>query len=288
MAFLGLLVLLGNLRDAGTVSAVIPLSVLGRSTLMEWKGLTLNTVTLAGLAIGVGNLVDGAIVVQENIARHRALGKDPVAAAIEGTQGAFAAVTASNLTAIAVFFPLIFVTGVVGQIFGGLSWAVIFSQITSQVMAFTLIPMMSALLGRSTGKSDPRFERLGRAAAPWTDRYAGWLGFALRRPARVLGLVTGGLFLSLGLLSVMPRTLFPTAEGKEILLRRDLPMGSPLSATNDVALSVERVLKEIPGITHQAVTVGSIPQEGLQPLGPHQAQIVLELTEGRRLRFHVA
>jgi HAE1 family hydrophobic/amphiphilic exporter-1 len=283
LAFLILLVFLGTLKEASTVSIAIPISLLATVTLMEWKGLSLNTITLAGLAIGVGNLVDGAIVVQENISRHRAMGKAPEEAAIMGAREVFGAVTSSNLTTIAVFFPLIFVTGLVGQIFGGLSWAVIFSNLTSQVAAFTVIPMLAAAR-QGEGKVPDFVNRLWSKVKPLGDRYTRALSYALVHPGRVVGWTAAAFAVSITLLSLMPRTLFPKAEGKEILLRLDLPAGSPLSRTNEVCLSVERTLKEIPGIAHTAVTVGSIPQEGLQPLGPNQAQIVLALTHRHRPR----
>ena len=281
LAFLILLAFLGTYKEAGTVSLAIPISLLATLTLMDWKGLGINTITLAGLAIGVGNLVDGAIVVQENISRHKAMGKSPAEAAVVGAQEVFGAVTSSNLTTIAVFFPLIFVTGLVGQIFGGLSWAVIFSNITSQVVAFTIIPMLAAA-SKGEGRVLPQARKLWAWAAPWGERYTRALTFALSFPVKVMAWTAGAFLLSMGLLSFMPRALFPKAEGKEILLRLDLPVGSPLLRTNDVCLSAERELKDIPGIEHMAVTVGSIPQEGLQPLGPHQAQIVLALSEGKR------
>jgi HAE1 family hydrophobic/amphiphilic exporter-1 len=245
------------------------------------KGLSLNTITLAGLAIGVGSLVDGAIVVQENISRHRAMGKSAPEAAIVGAQEVFGAVTSSNLTSIAVFFPLIFVTGLVGQIFGGLSWSVIFSLLSSQVVAFTVIPMLAATAGPE-GKPLAFVQRLSARVAPWHDRYFHTLEYAFKHPGRVVGWTAAALLVSLAFLSIMPRSLFPKTEGKEILIRLDLPAGSPLSRTNDVALSVEKSLKDIPGIAHCAAIVGSIAQEGLQPLGPNQAQLVLSLTEGRR------
>lgn len=281
LAFIVLLIFLGTIKDASTVSVAIPVSLLATFSLMQWKGLSLNTITLAGLAIGVGSLVDGAIVVQENITRHRAMGKNPKDAAIVGAQEVFGAVTSSNLTTIAVFFPLVFVTGLVGQIFGGLSWSVIFSLMASQVVAFTVIPMLAAL-NISEGPSLGFVKKIYAWAVPWARRYDRTLDYAFKRPGRVVGWTAAAFCVSLSLLALMPRALFPKAEGKEILLRLDLPVGSPLSKTNEVALSVERTLKEIPGIAHQAVTVGSIPQEGLQPLGPHQAQIVLSLVEGRR------
>lgn len=281
LAFIILLIFLGTIKDASTVSLAIPVSLLATFSLMQWKGLSLNTITLAGLAIGVGSLVDGAIVVQENITRHRAMGKSPVESAIIGAQEVFGAVTSSNLTTIAVFFPLVFVSGLVGQIFGGLSWSVIFSLMASQVVAFTVIPMLAAL-NVTEGPSLGFVKKIYAWAVPWARRYDRTLDYAFKHPGRLVGWTAAAFCVSLSLLALMPRALFPKAEGKEILLRLDLPVGSPLSKTNEVALSVERTLKEIPGIAHQAVTVGSIPQEGLQPLGPNQAQIVLSLVDGRR------
>ncbi len=281
LAFLVLMVFLGTVKEANTVSLAIPLSLLITLTLMQWKGLSLNTITLAGLAIGVGSLVDGAIVVQENISRHRAMGKPPAEAAIVGAQEVFGAVTSSNLTSIAVFFPLIFVTGLVGQIFGGLSWSVIFSLLSSQVVAFTVIPMLAATA--SPEKTKLLFvQRLWEKTRPWGQRYYRALEYTFSHPGRVVGWTVAALIVSLSCLSFLPRALFPKSEGKEILIRLDLPAGSPLARTNDVAFSVEKSLKDIPGIAHCAVTVGSIPQEGLQPMGPNQAQMVLSLSDGRR------
>lgn len=282
LAFGVLLVFLGGWRDATTVSLSIPVSLLATLSCMDAKGLGLNTVTLAGLAIGVGNLTDGAIVVQENIARHRAMGKNPEESAIDGAAEVWGPVTSSNLTTVAVFFPLIFVTGLVGQMFGGLSWSVIFSNLTSQIVAFTVIPMLAARQGGSPGKSWVWLARLKEKAVPLGESYGRWLSWALDHPGKTLGYAVAVWALSLSALALLPRTLFPKAEGKEILLRLEAPVGTPLSSTNDLSLSVEKTLKEIPGITHVAVTVGSIPQEGLQPLGPHQAQMVLTLSEGDR------
>jgi hydrophobic/amphiphilic exporter-1 (mainly G- bacteria), HAE1 family len=292
LAFLVLVLFLGNMRDAVVVSAAIPLSLLGTLTLLEWKGLSLNTITLAGLAIGIGNLTDGAIVVQENIARHRAMGKSAKDAAADGAEEVFGAVTSSNMTTVAVFLPLIFVTGIVGQVFGGLSWSIIFSQITSQCVAFTLIPMLSALLGereaagaKAKGFTNPRIVRALRRLEDWGEenlgRYNKVLLFSLKNPGRVLGYASAAFLVSMAVMTFLPKALFPKVEGNQILMRLDMPMGTSLASTNETTLSIENALLDVPGIAHRTVTVGSIPKEGLQPLGAHQAQIVLDLKEDR-------
>ncbi|MBI4396484.1 MAG: efflux RND transporter permease subunit [Elusimicrobia bacterium] len=285
LAFVILLLFLGNLRDAAVVTTAVPISLLGTLSLLEMKGLSLNTITLAGLAIGIGNLTDGAIVVQENIARHRAMGKSPVEAAIIGAKEVFGAVTASNLTACAVFFPLLAVTGIVGQVFSGLSWSVIFSQLVSEVVAFTLIPMMSALLGgRGESRPMPFFLKLGTRAKPWVDKYNRALAYSLDHPGRVIRWAFLGLAASLALLAFLPRALFPKVEGSQLLLRLDMPMGTPLAATDRTCRLVEKILQAEPDVEHISATAGSLPQEGLQPLGNHQAQIVVDLKERRQHR----
>jgi hydrophobic/amphiphilic exporter-1 (mainly G- bacteria), HAE1 family len=282
LAFLVLILFLGNFRDAVVVSAAIPLSLLGTLSLMEWKGLSLNSVSLAGLAIGIGNLTDGAIVVQENIARQRALGKNAFEAASLGAEEVFGAVTASNLTAIAVFLPLVFVTGIVGQVFAPLSWAIIFSQFVSQIVAFTFIPMMSAVVGGMESKPIPFVQKTASRAAPWVDKYNRALAFSLERPFRVMGYAAGALLISLVILACLPKALFPKVEGDQILVRLDMPVGTSLEATDASVRRLEKILDGVPEIGHRSVTVGSLPQEGLQPLGNHQAQIVLDLKKKRR------
>ena len=289
LAFLVLLIFLGNRRDATVVSLAIPISVFGTLFCMFGKGMSLNTITLAAIAIGIGNLVDGAIVVQENIARHRAMGKRPVEASIDGSAEVFGAVTSSNLTTVAVFLPLIFVTGVIGQIFSDLAWTIIFSQLVSQVVAFTVIPMMAAALppkdlistrhSREGGNPGwiPAFAGMTKYGIQGIQIYNQTLAFALNKPSRVLSWAGGAFLISVIVLFFIPKSLFPDMESDQIILRLDMPMGSSLETTNKTALRIESAIKEVRDVEHRSVTVGSIPQEGLQPLGTNQAQIVVDL-----------
>lgn len=281
LAFLILLLFLGNWQDAIVVSTAIPISILTALFIMYAKGMSLNTITLAGLAIGIGHLVDGAIVVQENIARRRAMGQSAESSASEGGAEVFGAVTSSILTCVAVFLPLVFVSGVIGQVFRDLSWSVIFSQLASLVVAFTLIPMMSAVIGK--GKRTTRLhEHLAKKAKAWVALYDRLLTYALEKPATVL---KGALIACLGSLVIlyfMPKSVFPNVEGDQILMRLDMPMGTALDKTNETCRLIEDALKEFPEIEHRSATVGSLVQEGLQPLGAHQAQIVLDLKKRRR------
>lgn len=156
---LAILILYFFLRDflsTLVISVSIPVSIIATFNLMYGFDLTLNIMSLGGLALGIGLLVDNSIVVLENISRHRALGKSRGDAARDGAGEVGRAVVASTLTTVAVFFPLVFVEGVAGQLFGDQALTVTFSLLASLVVAITLIPMMASFGG--SGGSDQIFE----------------------------------------------------------------------------------------------------------------------------------
>jgi HAE1 family hydrophobic/amphiphilic exporter-1 len=139
---------LRNFWSTVIISLSIPVSVIATFNLMYGADLTLNIMSLGGIALGIGMLVDNSIVVLENISRHRGLGKDGVTAARDGAGEVGGAVTASTLTTIAVFFPLVFVKGIAGQLFSDQALTITFALVASLVVALTLIPMLAALQGR--------------------------------------------------------------------------------------------------------------------------------------------
>jgi HAE1 family hydrophobic/amphiphilic exporter-1 len=130
------------------ISFSIPVSVIATFNLMYGGDLTLNIMSLGGIALGIGMLLDNSIVVLENIARHRQMGKDALTAARQGASEVGMAVTASTLTTIAVFFPLVFVKGIAGQLFRDQALTVTFALLASLVVALTLIPMLASQQGR--------------------------------------------------------------------------------------------------------------------------------------------
>ncbi|MEE8117378.1 MAG: efflux RND transporter permease subunit, partial [Gemmatimonadales bacterium] len=144
LAFLVLFLFLRDARYPVAIALAIPISVIASFSLLDFAGVSLNIMSLGGLALGVGMLVDNSIVVLENVFRHREMGKSPMAAAAAGAEEVQGAITASTLTTISVFGPIIYVEGVAGQLFGALSFAVAFALIASLVVALTLLPMMAA------------------------------------------------------------------------------------------------------------------------------------------------
>ena len=151
---LAILILYFFLRDFRTtviISISIPVSVIATFNMMFGFDLTLNIMSLGGLALGIGLLVDNSIVVLENIARHREMGKDSMESARIGASEVTQAVVASTLTTIAVFFPLVFVQGIAGQLFRDQALTVTFSLLASLLVAITLIPMLASF-GKNKGR----------------------------------------------------------------------------------------------------------------------------------------
>ncbi len=187
LAFLVLFLFLRDPRYPVAISLSIPISVVATFALMEASHVSLNIMSLGGLALGVGMLVDNSIVVLENIFRHREeLGQGSRQAAAEGAEEVMGAITASTLTTVAVFGPIIYVQGIAGELFKDLSLAVTFSLLASLVVALTLLPSLAARFG-----GEPR-RRIGPSARPTSVRRSGlfgtvrwWAGKVVRFPRRL-------------------------------------------------------------------------------------------------------
>lgn len=169
LAVIILYLFLRNIWSTVIISLSIPVSVIATFNLMYGNDISLNIMSLGGITLGIGLLVDNSIVVLENISRHRQQGKSVLQAARDGAGEVGMAVVASTLTTIAVFFPLVFVKGIAGQLFRDQALTVTFSLLASLLVAVTLIPMMASL--QSGKKSAPDFDPL----PPPKTRVGGWL-----------------------------------------------------------------------------------------------------------------
>ena len=193
LAFLVLFLFLRDPRYPVAIAVVIPISVLGTFALMDALGVSMNIMSLGGLALGVGMLVDNSIIVLENIFRHREKGMPALAAAMRGAEEVQGAITASTLTTVSVFGPIIYVEGVAGELFRDLSLAVTFALLTSLLVALTLLPAMAARF-RDPVESEADTDQDDRGESPdvttgfW--RRLKWLFLVtLRLPFRVIGFV---------------------------------------------------------------------------------------------------
>jgi hydrophobic/amphiphilic exporter-1 (mainly G- bacteria), HAE1 family len=176
---LAVLILFAFLRQLGTTLIValgIPVSVFASFIIMYRLGLSLNLMSLGGLALAIGMMVDGSIVVLESIFRKREEGLDPQAAASQGTHTVAMAVTASTLTSIAVFFPLVFVEGLAGQLFRDQAWTITLSQLASLAVSVTLVPMLAAIVGRTRTPAAAPIATTPRKRSRW-GVVMGWVMF---------------------------------------------------------------------------------------------------------------
>lgn len=259
-AVLTIFLFLFSLRSTLVAAISIPLSVLSALVLMQIADISLNVMTLGGLAVAVGRVVDDAIVVLENIYRHRALGDDKLTAVLAGPREVARAITASTLTTVMVFLPIGFVGGIVSQLFLPFALTVTFALLASLVCALTVVPVLAYLfIGRVKLNVDEDGEPKNSF---WIRTYTPTIRFALRNRWTRWGVLvlSAAMFVgSLTLVGGLP-TQFINA-GSEKLLQVTLipPSGSASATVLERAIEAEAILLAQPGV--ELVQV-SVPGEG--------------------------
>ncbi|MFC1480444.1 efflux RND transporter permease subunit [Candidatus Omnitrophota bacterium] len=289
LAFLVLLVFLRSLKSAAIVTLSIPISIMIVFTFMHFGGLSINIMSLGGLALGVGMLVDNAIVVMENIFRHREqLGKSPAKAAIDGAEEVSNAIVASTLTTIAVFLPMIFVVGVAGQLFKELAFTVTFSLIGSLWVALTLIPLLSCKLGggkEEAAKGAAAFVG-GQAWGKMLKKYEIILRKFLRHKSIGLWVVLTIFISSLFIFNFLEKELMPKTDQGQFIVKADMPVGTRVLETNKVMLRMEKKLLEHSDVESSSLIVGSTrgktARDIVKRMGSHQGQFIVNLKERRK------
>jgi len=244
---------LRNIRSTIIICTSIPISIVGTFALLYFGGFTLNTMTFGGLALGVGMIVDAAIVVLENTFRHMEMGKDRMTAAAEGSEEVWSAIVASTLTHIAVFVPLLFLSGVSSIMFRQLSIVVIFSLVMSLFVAVTLVPVLCSLLLKLPAPVETRKQSLsGRLftasedALDWLDnRYRQALHTALQHRPTVFASGAATLVLALLLLTQVGVELLPQTDEGEVSVSAELAVGTRYERTRDVMLGMEARVREL-------------------------------------------
>jgi hydrophobic/amphiphilic exporter-1 (mainly G- bacteria), HAE1 family len=249
---------LRDFRLTAIITTAIPLSVVASFIFMYRFDVSLNIMSLGGLTLGVGMLVDSAIVVLESIHRQREKGLSIFQAAIEGTSEVGGAVTASVLTTIAVFIPIVFVEGIAGQLFRDQALTVTFSLIMSLIVSFTLIPMLASLGSKRSAtkgfkKSSESFNSLGRFSAAYEKILRSVLKFKWLTLAGAFGV----FFLSLTLVSKLPTELIPQLSEGEFYFDVSLPEGTALPTTNKVMQKMEQIALENSEVDSVYISVGS-------------------------------
>ena len=247
LAVVVLLVFLRDWRATIVIGTAIPISILATVALMYFNGYTLNVISLGGIALGVGMLVDSSIVVLENIHRKLKEGMPPLTAAIQGTREVSLAILAGTLTTIAVFVPVVFITGFAGVFFKEMAVVVSFALLCALAVALTLIPAAAARwLAAEHGPARDPFHVLPRITATLRglDRwYARTLERLLHNPARVVLASITLLALSLALLPLIGFELMPESDEGRFNVSVELPVGTPVETTSGVMEHLELELR---------------------------------------------
>lgn len=264
LAVFVLLFFLRHIPSTAIVATTIPISIVATFALMYFSGGTLNLMTLGGLALGVGMLVDNAIVVLENIYRLREVGKNPKSAAVEGSGEVAAAVVASTLTTLVVFLPLIFVRGMSGIMFKQLSIVVCFALTCSLAAALTLVPMLSSRVRTSAGFSNGKPHKgsqfklgSGRIFTGMENTYKEMLRFALGHRLLVLGAVLITFLGSLWLIPFVGVELMPATDESEVRVSAEMAVGTRLDIMDNAFRKIEAVVnRSVPEIENSVTFLG--------------------------------
>jgi hydrophobic/amphiphilic exporter-1 (mainly G- bacteria), HAE1 family len=244
---------LRNFRSTLIVCTSIPISVVGTFALLYFGGLTLNTMTFGGLALGVGMIVDAAIVVLENSFRHMEHhGKDRMTASIDGSEEVWSAILASILTHIAVFVPLLFLEGISSVMFRQLSIVVVFSLLMSLFVAVTLVPVLCSRLLVLPPPVETR-SRLGGKLYAFSERfleamdenYRKLLHVALSHRAWVVAAAAASFVVAMVILPTLPTELATQADEGQVEVNVELAQGTRIEITDPVLTRIENSIKEL-------------------------------------------
>jgi len=289
-----LFIFLRNISTTLIISVSIPLSIITTFIFMYLFDLTINMMSLGGLALGIGMLVDNSIVVLENIFRYREFGAKPLEASKLGSQEMSNAIIASTLTTIAVFLPLVlFIKGLASELFKDLAFTVAFSLLSSLIVALTIIPMLMSRIKRVSIKRriDSLRDMEGelRSRGPvlrFLDRiYTGVLDWALRHRVLFIGLVFAVLVASILLVRVIGVEFMPQSDESFIQMKIKMPVGTQVDITRETVDRIYDIIEQkVPERKITFIQVGRTGEEqGVA--SPDRAEIWMTLVDaGKRKR----
>jgi len=260
LIFIIILFFLANLRSTLISVVSIPIALFASFFLMKVFNLSINTLTLAGMLMGIGRVVDDSIVVLENIFRHLEMGKTPMQAALDGANEVGLAVTASTLTAICVYFPLLTMADIAGEYLRPLAMVVVFIMISSLFVAVTFVPMASSRVIKIQ-EEETRLEKLFK---PWnnfisylTEVYRDAIKWALSSRKIVIGL-TGVIFILTILCTPLVGMEFMAKSDRgNMAISVTMPPGTSLDETDRVVTQVENIVKTYPEVEKISTSIGS-------------------------------
>lgn len=283
LSFVVIYFFLRNIRGSIIMGISIPLSVIATFAVMYAANVTLNIISMAGLALAIGMLVDNSIVVLENIYRHQEMEKNLIESADVGTSEVGMAITASTLTTISVFVPVLFVPNITGQLFKDMVLTISYSLIVSLIVAVTIVPMMTTrILKLETKRKENRFTRIKDRMGDWLIRFTNWysriLHWSIYHRKTVLISVTVLFILSCGLAFLLGGEFLPKSDQGIIDVMLESPSGTPIEQTRIYAYKIEDIVKEV--VSKEEVESLSIfygEREGIAAFGTTASTIELFL-----------
>ncbi len=284
LALITLWIYLKTFAMSVLVIVSLPLTILGVFFLMAMSHVTVNIMSLGGLAIAIGMITDTSIVVLENIFRKRQAGMGKEEGAIDGATEVVWPVVSSNLTTVAVFFPLIvFVPGVAGQIFKDLAWSIIFSQAISTIVPITLVALLSIYVTIQQKEYEPihlvaPIENAVRSRSDPAIQNRFMIGILA-----VVFVVLASTFL---IIPTMDREVLPRTDQGQFYVKVTMPLGTRLGVTDGICQRVEEVLRSEKDVKDISVAIGSEKSSRgeikIETLRPSQGQILVTLEKHRK------
>ncbi|MFQ5742573.1 MAG: efflux RND transporter permease subunit [Acidobacteriota bacterium] len=284
LAVLVLFLFLRSLRSTLIIALSIPIAVIATFALMYFNDFTLNTMSFGGLALGIGMLVDNAIVVLENIFRHLEEGTPKLEAAVVGSGEVSTAIVASTLTTLAVFVPLVFLTGISGIMFQQLSYVIAFALLCSLAVALTVIPILCSrylAVRKRDDQHHPALGKLVRASGRFLDHldgsYQELIHWALAHRRTVIVGSAAVLTASLLLVPFIGFEMMPATDEGEVRISVEMPPGTRFEATDAVVRELEEVVRrEVPEAANVLSEVGG---SGWRNSSTHRADLRVSLVE---------
>ena len=285
LAVLVLLFFLHNVRSTLVISVAIPISVVATFALLYFSGFTLNLMTLGGLALGVGMMVDSSVVVMENIFRRREENQEaPAVAAVQGTREVGGAIIASTVTTLVIFLPLIFLRDVTGVLFRELAYVIVFSLFCSLLVALSLVPVLASRLLGATGdgrvQSARWTQRVAARMAGWLrrmeDAYRDALAWALHHRAATLWGAAALFAASLLLIPLIGTEFLPPSDEGEVRITGEMEPGTRLDLVDQQTRLMEKIVYE--AVPETVSSVVSVVTSSRRAGGASQGEIRLSLT----------
>ena len=284
-----LFLFLRDIRSTLVIGLAIPVSIISTFVLMYFNGLTLNLITLGGLALGIGMMVDNAIVILENVFRMRQEGMGAKEAATKGSNEVADAVIAATLTTVVVFLPVIFVKGIASQIFSSMAWTVSFSLLASLAVALTIIPLLSSRLLKVPGATNGESKLSARFSRFFTridETYSSMLRWALGHRKLVVVIMVVSVASSVALVPFVGTEFIPGMDDNWLTVTVRMPEGTALAETQEMTAKVEEMLLATAEVDYIYATVGAA--QGMSGFGAgvsNRAAIDVKLTHlnSRRL-----